>query len=310
MSCPAAGPPGGEDLAPRCEEQLTPAALNAILGFQTPFFAKFQCVFVHADAAPALGMPSYDRYEFMGDACINLVCAKWLYDRFPDADEGFLTRSRSKLVCTKGLADLSSHLGLWRYAVVTQKAFDAKQHQHPRVAEDLFEALVGCVYETHGLVSARNLFLRALEAVHGPTGFACLFQDSNYKNAMMCLMQAGGLPLPTYHAIPPREGDPRGFTMRCMYAGNLPGGFGHATTKKEAEQLAARSTLSMLGYLTSDGYVGAIPTKAQIQQQQMQQQLAPGGAGVQSSAIPTGMHALQTTFVAQGLPVSARAGCV
>ena len=255
-----------EDLPPRCEEPLSPGTLSRILGFDTPFFDKFKGVFVHADASAALGMPSYDRYEFMGDACINLVCAKWLYDRFPTADEGFLTRSRSKLVCTKGLAELSAHLGLSKHVYVTHKAFDAKQHHHPRVAEDVFEALCGCLYETHGLVATRNLFLGAMEAVHGPRGYECLFQDTNYKNAMMCLMQASGLPLPTYHAIPPREGDPRGFKMKCMYGCNHQGGVGYSTTKKEAEQLAAKHTLAMLGYLTHEGYVGKIPTKAQVQQ--------------------------------------------
>ena len=262
MSVGADAAGGDPLLQPRCEEPLTPEALRRILGFDTPYYSKFQRVFVHADASEALGMPSYDRYEFMGDACINLVCAKWLYDRYPNADEGFLTRSRSKLVCTKGLADLSAHLGLWRHVVVTQKAFDSRQHLHPRIGEDTFEALVGCLYETHGLVQARELFLRTMDAVH-----ACLFKDNNYKNGLMCLMQASGLPLPTYHVVPPKEGDPRGFKMRCMYAGNAPGGFGQATTKKEAEQLAAKSTLATLGYLTHDGFVAPIPTKAQVQQQ-------------------------------------------
>lgn len=246
-----------EDLVPACAEPLTEDALERILGFKTHNFERFGNCFVHEDVAAAVGSPSYDRLEFLGDSVINFLCAKFLYDKYPEADEGFLTKSRSKLVCTKSLALLSNSLGLPRHAVMTKRAFDTSFNANPSIAEDVFEALVGCIYETSGLLEAKRFFLGRLEATYGADDFAILFDDNNYKDGIMRLTQTTGLPLPTYHAVPPLPGSPpnaQGYGVSVMI-GNVQAGFGRAAVKKEAEQLAAKAALAARGLLNSRGFV-------------------------------------------------------
>lgn len=244
----------GDDASPRCLEPLTPEALRRILGFDTPFFASFLPVFVHTDVAQAVGVPSYERFEFIGDAVINMLCAKFLYDKFPGEDEGFLTKTRSKLVCTKSLALVSQRLGLARHAVMTAKAFETGFNTNPRVCEDLFEALVGCLYETHGLLEAKRFFLACLDSAYGSDDYAFLHDDENYKDAAMRYCQAGGLPLPTYHVVPPRADEPPGFKC-CIMLDGRQAGFGVGGTKKAGEQLAAKRALASLGLLDARGFV-------------------------------------------------------
>lgn len=247
-----------EDAQPMCAEPITESALSKILGFQTHHFEKFKTAFVHADVAEAVGSASYDRYEFLGDSVINLLCAKFLYDKFGGADEGFLTKSRSKLVCTKSLAVLSTRLGLPRHAVMTKRAFDTAFNQNPRVAEDIFESLVGCLYETHGLMEAKRFFLSRLADAYGSDDFAILYNDDNFKDGLMRWCQAHGLPLPTYHTFPPLPessvDSTRSFGV-CIMVGDRQSGFGRAPTKKAAEQFAARSALATLGVLDARGFV-------------------------------------------------------
>jgi ribonuclease-3 len=245
-------------LAPYCAEPITPEKLAEFLGFQTPFFDKFLRVFVHKDVAEALGTTSYDRLEFLGDSVINFLTAKFLLDKYPDSDEGFLTKSRSKLVCTKNLAAMSDRLGLSKHVVMTKGAFETNATDLPAISEDLFEAFVGCLYETHGLLEAKRFFLGALEREHAHDDFAALFRDDNHKDAAMRYCHSIGLPPPTYHVVPPLappSPDSPPSYKSCIMADGRQMGFGEGTTKKMAEQAAAKSMLSSLGLLDASGFV-------------------------------------------------------
>ena len=247
-------------VVPRCMEPITPAALRAIIGFDVHenTFDAFKRVFVHSDIAEALGTPSLERLEFIGDSVIGLLCAKFLYDKFPDRDEGFLTKARSKLVCTKSLASMSNALGLSRHVVMDAKAFETGYVNHPSVAEDLLEAMVGCIYENLGLLEAKRFFMAQITRAYGADDFSFLFDDNNYKDAITRYCQARGMPLPTYHTVPPppegsENGGPR--FKCCIIVDGRQAGFGSANVKKAGEQLAACQALSALGLLSDRGFV-------------------------------------------------------
>ena len=246
-----------EDLVPTCAEPITESALESVLGFRTHNFERFGTCFIHEDVSAAVGVESYDRFEFLGDSVINMLCAKFLYDKYRDMNEGFLTKSRSKLVCTKSLALMSGALGLPRHVVMTKRAFDTSFNANPTIAEDVFEAIVGCIYETHGLLEAKRFFLGSLDAAYGADDYAVLFDDNNYKDGIMRLTQVNGLPLPTYHTVPPLPGVPpnsQGYGVSVMI-GDVQAGFGRAPVKKEAEQKAAKAALATRGLLNDRGFV-------------------------------------------------------
>ena len=63
---------------------------------------------------------SNERLEYIGDAVISSVCAKYLYDRFPTQDEGFLTRIRTKIVNGESLANLARKLDFSEYLIISK----------------------------------------------------------------------------------------------------------------------------------------------------------------------------------------------
>ena len=229
-----------------CGREVTRDVLERVLGFRVIDFDKYLSVFTHKSAVRDTGRQSYERYEYMGDAVINFVVAKYLYDRFPEADEGFLTRVRTKLVSGKFLSHLSERLGLQHLVTMNRKAIQQGWYSNPRIMEDVFESLVGCLYLDLGLMPARNFVLSMIER-HAT--FDDLLKDTNYKDALMRYAQARGLALPEYRVL----NDPQVTRQPLFYVVVVLNGaaYGHGIgeSKKTAEQQAAEVTLRHLGQL-------------------------------------------------------------
>ena len=100
---------------------------------------------------PEGAMPLQDgdneRLEFLGDSVLSPVVAKYLFERFPDQDEGFMTRIRSKLVCGDMLGKLAKELGFGKWLVMSRHIEDVCfGRQSIKLLEDCFEAFVGAMY--------------------------------------------------------------------------------------------------------------------------------------------------------------------
>ena len=235
-------PPPPPPPASAAPEQVTKELLEGILGFRVVDFAKYLSVFTHKSFKES-GRESYERYEFIGDAVINFVVAKFLYDKFPQADEGFLTRVRTKLVSGKCLASLSHCLGLHRYVQMNSKAMRQGWNTNPRILEDVFESLVGCVYLDLGLMTAKTFVLTVMERF---VDFRDVVRDTNYKDILMRYAQANVMPLPEYRVLndPQLTRTPL-FDIVVLLQGREYGR-GTDTCKKGAEQAAALQALQAL----------------------------------------------------------------
>ena len=83
---------------------------------------------------------SNERYEFLGDSVIDLIIANYLFERYPKEKEGFMTKLRTKLVCTKTLAKLSSYLNLTKFIVMSKYVEDmCEGRDNPKLLENCFE---------------------------------------------------------------------------------------------------------------------------------------------------------------------------
>jgi ribonuclease III len=91
------------------------------------------------------------RLEFLGDAILGAVVAEYLYKKFPEKDEGFLTNLRSKIVSRKSLNRVAVDLGIHR---ILKKKLDKNKPAHS-IYGDAFEALVGALYLDRGIGRAR-----------------------------------------------------------------------------------------------------------------------------------------------------------
>lgn len=234
------------------QTQLTPENLERLLGFKVFHFDPYITVFTHKSAMKLTNGSSYERYEFIGDAVINFVVAKLLFDMYPNSDEGFLTRVRTKLVSGKCLSQLAWKLGLHDFIVMNQRSMRHGFNTNPRILEDVFEALIGCIYLQNGLVSAKEFLLSVYNRF---VDFNDILRDTNFKDGLMRYAQARGLPLPEYAVVKTSPEVAVAFMVRVALNGCT--GHGTGSSKKQAEQEAAKHLLYMLGGLTETGDVCA-----------------------------------------------------
>lgn len=89
---------------------------------------------------------SYERLEFLGDAILNLIVANYLYMRFPEENEGFLSKIRTRIVNGKMLGSLAEKIGFNKFAIISKQVEDANGRSNYKIMEDIFEAFIGAIY--------------------------------------------------------------------------------------------------------------------------------------------------------------------
>jgi ribonuclease-3 len=193
-----------------------------------------------------LGLPaeSYELYEFLGDAAINLVITKFVFDlaKAKGQQEGWATKMRTRLVSGQCLCRLARAIGLQELVVMNTKAMANGWNHNDRILEDCFEALVGCIYLDVSLAAARAFMLSTIEQ---HIDLDSLETDNNYKDIIMRWAQARGTSLPVYKHIEASQDDSKVFVTHC-FIDNKPMGYGRHKSKKQGEQLAARQALDLL----------------------------------------------------------------
>ena len=201
--------------------------------------ALYERAFCHKSIANGLITESYERMEFMGDAVINFVVTRYLIEKYPDKDEGFLTRIRTKIVSGKCLSRLALQLGLDRHVQMNDKAMANGWNRNDRILEDVFEALVGCIYTDLGLVTARDFLINIIEE---NVDFREIERDDNYTDILMRYTQAKAIPLPFYASSETVLDGKKLFQVRC-FVNNVYCGYGRHKNKRQAEQAAAHQSL-------------------------------------------------------------------
>lgn len=215
---------------------------------------------------------TYESLEFVGDAWVGAIVADYLYHRFPGQDEGFLTKLRTKIVCSKQMAKYSEFLGLSEYVLITPRIEKAIGRCHVKILEDIFEALCAAIKQDLGVPILQIFVKNLIEATANFTNI--ILFDDDYKTMLLQYFQKHGWPYPTYSTISHEgPGHQRVFTMGLNYLDdfedfNLPVHTeiqdpetgdtlrfltaGKAKAKKEAEQIASKEALRVFGILPED----------------------------------------------------------
>lgn len=224
--------------------------LERLLGFHVGDPLLYQQAFVHKSAvrlSAERGLPaeSYELYEFLGDAAINLVVTKYVFDlaRLRSQQEGWATKLRTRLVSGQCLSRLARAMGLQELILMNSKAMSNGWNNNDRILEDCFEALVGCIYLDVSLAGVRAFLLRTIEQ---HVDLDELETDNNYKDIVMRWTQARGLPLPVYKHIEAIQDDSKVFVTHCFVGGQAVG-YGRHKSKKQGEQMAAQQAMALLG---------------------------------------------------------------
>ncbi|MCQ2551802.1 MAG: ribonuclease III [Clostridia bacterium] len=187
---------------------------------------------------------SNERLEFLGDALLDAVVGEMLYKRFPERDEGFLTKLRADIVCEKALGNAALKMGLNKYLLLGRGEEQKGGRNKLSIVSDSVESLIAAVYLDSGKDDISNVKELILKILAETIELACagkLQLDS--KTALQEKCQAKGITDIKYQIIAESGPDhDKSFTAEVKILGKAYG-TGSGKTKKEAESEAAKIAL-------------------------------------------------------------------
>jgi ribonuclease-3 len=215
--------------------------LIRILGFIPGKIGLYELAFIHKSAslADSKGNPlNYERLEYLGDAVLGVIVAEFLYLQYPDRNEGFLTKMRSKLVNGDHLSLMTQQMGL--NILLDNRIQNEQANRH--ILGDAFEALIGAIYLDKGYRRTRRFVLR--KVIRKYVDLVELERnETNFKSQLIEWAQKNRKEITFYTDIEPY--DPTHF-ISFVSIGDTLFGSGSGVSKKEAEQNAALETLKEL----------------------------------------------------------------
>lgn len=228
------------------------AELQQRLGHSFRDESLLRLALTHPSVAHEAGtaMRHNQRLEFLGDSVLELALSTELFAKFPEADEGQLTKCRAKLANATTLAAHGRSLGLGAHLVLSRGEENTGGRERSSTLADAFEAVLGAIYLDGGMEPARAFVLRELAAAFCeltlPTGI------ENPKGELQELLQAKSPVAPVYELISSEGPDHnRNFICAVLHDGaELARGSGKS--KKAAESDAALAALKELQKAAND----------------------------------------------------------
>lgn len=189
---------------------------------------------------------NYERLEFLGDAVLDLVIAEQLFERFPGAAEGELSRLRANLVRKRTLARLARRLELGRYVVMGDGELKTGGPNRDSILADVFEAIVGAIYLDAGLNAVSDRVSTWYQ--DDLDGLTLDISQKDAKTRLQEALQAAGKALPEYNVVNTMgRAHDRTFVVQCRCELVDEVFQGEGSSRRVAEQEAAGKMLSFLG---------------------------------------------------------------
>lgn len=192
------------------------------------------------------GGGNYQRLEFLGDAVLGMILAETLYGRFPESNEGVLSRFRSQVADQDTLAGIARSFGLGRFIRLGRGEEQGAGRDKDSILADVLEALIAAVYLDGGLDEARRLIRRLFDGILANREATLRINDA--KSELQELLCARHLPSPLYclsgESGPPHD---RMFRFQVLVNGVVVGE-GEGRSKKVAQQAAAAQALGKISH--------------------------------------------------------------
>jgi ribonuclease III len=224
--------------------------LRNLLGFTPTHVKLFKLAFFHKSTFTNkdYAISNNERLEFLGDAVLSTIVGEYLFKKYPNCDEGFLTKMRSKIVKRNSLDEIGDRMGLDRFL---------SNFNHTKLSKSMLgnalEALVGAVYIELGYDGTRayvvNRILRKYLDIHELEHF-----DDNYKSQLLEWCQKNGHSI-EYKVIAKYKSDKRDKFKVAVFVDNRKLGTADDYNKKSAEQLASERAMTSLGMFVENGQV-------------------------------------------------------
>ena len=186
-----------------------------------------------------------ERLEFLGDGVVNLIAAEALFQRWPKADEGVLTRARAELVRETSLASIARQLELGQRLVLGPGELKSGGFRRDSILADALEAVVAAIYLDAGYPACRDVVLPWFEEMLAalPVGKP----EKDAKTRLQEWLQARQRSLPAYELVSESgEEHARLFLVRCTLNELAVSAEGQGASRRLAEQVAAAAVLEAL----------------------------------------------------------------
>jgi ribonuclease-3 len=215
---------------------------------------------------------SYERLEYFGDRVVKIVVSFYLFNRYPQEDEGFMTRLQTKIEDKKNLSILSKELGFGKFFIISKQIELQNGRNMEKIHEDVFEAFMGALFLSNGFEPCCLLLLNLLETMIDYSNK--LYCDNNYKDNLLRYHHKMKWKFPEYHMIgydgPPHK---RNYIMgvenpkissvskktfiKTKNWKELCISFGYGLSKREGEQKAAKMSLILHEQLNEDQFTNS-----------------------------------------------------
>jgi ribonuclease-3 len=216
------------------------AALVQMLGFFPRHLSLYREAFRPKSVVRVSGPGATthnERLEYLGDAILDAIVADYLFTTYPKGDEGFMSQVRARIVKRKKLDSLAELIGI--PALVPSMEAHRAKHLYGNV----LEALIGAIYLDRGYRSSRRFFIHRILTRHVDVE-KLVRKDPDYKSRVIEWAQKNRIEL-SFHTLeePGMKGSPPHFISTLLLKEEMVGS-GSGSSKKEAEQRAAREALS------------------------------------------------------------------
>jgi ribonuclease III len=220
--------------------------LQSSLGYWFKDMNLLRLALTHPSVAHEQGLTveHNQRLEFLGDAVLQLVLTRFLYEKFPGFGEGPLTKARAQVVNRRSLAERARQVNLGEHLILSRGEELNQGRERPSALADAFEAVLGAIFLDGGYEAAQEFVRRRFGEVLDEMGVIPILD--NPKGELQEILQAKSPESPRYQltAVSGPDHD-RSFECAVFYRGEELGR-GTGKSKKEAETYAALSALKNL----------------------------------------------------------------
>ena len=187
-------------------------------------------------------LESNEKLEFLGDSVLSLITSMYLYNNFPELNEGKYTDIKAAIVKTESLAEASKKLGLGNYLYLSKGEEKSGGRKNIHILADVFEALIASIFIDGGFNLAYKFVLNNLFA----NKLGIIIKNKLYvseKNKLQEYIQNTYKTLPKYKVVSQTGPEHQKIFRVEVYLKNKKIGSGTGKTKKKAEELAAKNAI-------------------------------------------------------------------